>query len=292
MTAYETISAKTILSKLKNAPDSWFGITYNMNLYRGCQHQCIYCDSRSECYRIDNFAKIQVKENALDILERELKSKKDRGTVGTGSMNDPYMPIEDELFQTRKGLELLARYRFPVHIITKNTLVLRDMDIIKLIAKQYAAVSITITTSDDALSKVIEPGAPVSSLRFEAIRQLSEAGIYCGVLLMPVLPFINDTEENLHAIYERAKSAGAKYLIPWTGMTLRDRQRDYYYQKLDAHFPGYKEKYQQHFGEQYSCNSPDSKILYSRIQNMQSRLYLPSVMEFYKPEQPQQLSLF
>ena len=288
----EYIQAKSILSKLKNAPDSWFGITYNMNLYRGCQHQCIYCDSRSECYRIDDFSKIQVKENALQLLESELKKKKQKGTIGTGSMNDPYMPIEKQLCLIQKSLQLIQKYNYPVHIITKSDLVLRDADVIQEISKTYAAVSFTITTSDDNLSKIIEPGASVSSERFTALKKLSSMGIYCGVLLMPVLPFITDKENNIAEIVQRAKDNGAHYVLGAMGMTLRDKQRDYYYNKLEKHFTGLQAKYQARYGNQYSIGVPDSMVLDNLFKATCNKVNMPTKMEFYKPKNPEQLALF
>src|SRR5204862_216106 len=158
---------KTILSSIKPGADTWFGLRYNMNLYRGCQHGCIYCDSRSDCYKLGDLSDIRIKENALQLLEKELKGKRERGTIGFGSMNDPYMPIEKETELTHNALKIVNRYRFPVHIITKSNLVTRDIDLLKETGKVYAAISITITTVDDKLSKIIEPGAPTSSQRFE-----------------------------------------------------------------------------------------------------------------------------
>src|SRR5512136_395368 len=187
------IQAKVLLSSSKH-PDPWFGIRYTMNLYRGCQHQCIYCDSRSECYQIEEFSDILVKANAIEVLRKELAHKRIKGTIGTGSMNDPYMPLEAERRLTRQALEVIAEFRFPVHVITKSDLVLRDMDLLKEISRVYAAVTFTITTYDDGLSKMLEPGAPVSSRRLAAMQTLSAAGILTGVALMPVLPFIEDTE--------------------------------------------------------------------------------------------------
>ncbi len=289
----EFIQAKSILSKLKQAPDSWFGITYNMNLYRGCQHQCIYCDSRSECYRIADLSKIQVKENALKLLALELKRKKEKATIGTGSMNDPYMPVEKSVQLTRKALEIIDHYGFPVHIITKSDLVLRDLELIQGIAKKsYAAVSLTITTADDTLSRIIEPAAPLSSHRFAALKNLSDAGIYTGMLLMPVLPFINDTAENIQALVQKAKQAGAKYIIGSMGMTLRDRQRDYYYEKLEKYFPGLKAKYMARYGEQYGVGVPDALVLKHVFESECKQLEIATKMEFYKPHKPEQLSLF
>jgi len=282
----EYIQAKTILSKVKNAPDSWFGLTYNMNLYRGCQHQCIYCDSRSECYQITDLAHIQVKENAIQLLEKEIKTKKLKGTIGTGSMNDPYMPIEKQLGVTRNALEIIKKYNYPIHVITKSKLVLRDIDLFKEISNTYVAVSLTITTADDKLGKVIEPAASLS------IKTLSNAGIYTGVLLMPILPFINDTSENIIAIIEMAKKAGAKYIIGWMGMTLRDKQRDYYYEKLDIHFPGLKEKYIARYGNQYGISVPDGVKLQAFFNAKCIEVGIATNMQFFKDKKPEQLNLF
>src|SRR5512136_3100050 len=179
------VSAKTLLSSAKR-PDPWFGIKYTMNLYRGCQHQCIYCDSRSECYQIEDFDHdVLVKANAVELLRRELAGKRVIGTIGTGSMNDPYMPLEAEIRLTRRALEAIAGFGFPVHTITKSDLVLRDVDLLQEIGrKTYAAVTFTITTSDDLLSKCLEPGAPPSSRRLAALRTLSQHGILTGITLM------------------------------------------------------------------------------------------------------------
>ncbi|MBI9066428.1 MAG: radical SAM protein [Salinivirgaceae bacterium] len=288
----EFIQTKTILSKLKKSPEPWFGITYNMNLYRGCQHQCIYCDSRSKCYQIDDFSKIQVKENALYLLENEIKRKKQKGTIGTGSMNDPYMPLEKTSKMVRGALEIIAKNKYPVHIITKSNLVLRDIDLIKNISETYAAVSLTITTYDDELSKIIEPGAPTTSERFAALKELSDNGIYCGVLLMPVLPFINDTVENITNIIEKTALNGGKYIIGWMGMTLRDNQRDYYYKALDKYFPGISESYKSRYKEQYSVSVPDSLVLQNTFNSTCKKFNLPTKMEFFSESKPEQLSLF
>ena len=286
------ITAKSILSPLKGGPDSWFGISYNMNLYRGCQHQCIYCDSRSECYHIENFADILIKENAIELLTKQLRNKKVKGTIGTGSMNDPYMPIDEKEQLTRRALKVISHFRFPVHIITKGALVLRDADIIKEISLVYAAVSFTITTVDDSLSRIIEPAASLSSERFAALKELSRQGIYTGITLMPVLPYITDSKENIEAIVHRGHEAGAKYIIAAMGMTNRKGQREYYYDKLDKYFPAIKKKYLDRFGDDYSCPPENHKELYAHFKKLCKKLNMPMKMEFYKPEQTIQTSLF
>lgn len=262
------ITAKTILNHVKQ-PDTWFGLKYNMNLYRGCQHRCIYCDSRSLCYGIDGFDKeVLVKVNAVDLLRDALPRKRMVGTIGTGSMNDPYMPLEKKINLTGRALEVIAENRFPVHIITKSDLVLKDIETLVEINKVYAAVSFTVTAADDDLSKKVEPGAPRSSQRFAAMRPLANRGILTGVILMPVLPFIEDNEENITAILEKAKQSGASYIIPSLGMTIRDRQRSYYYDKLDQHFPGVKEQYVKAFGGNYFAQANHAKQLYRLIEEL------------------------
>ena len=285
------IEAKTILNYVKQ-PDTWFGLRYNLNLYRGCQHQCIYCDSRSDCYHIENFADILVKTNAIEVLKDELPRKRMKGTIGFGSMNDPYMPIEKERELTRKALEVIEKNRFPVHILTKSTLVLRDIDILKKIAEHYAAVSFTITTADDELCKKLEPGAPVASERFAAMKELSENGIYTGVLMMPILPFIEDTKENIEAIVSQAAENGASYMLPWFGMSIRSGQREYFYAKLDDFFSGLRAKYEIRYGEQYQCAVPHAKELYQYFDELCAKYSISKKMSVYEEHEAVQGELF
>lgn len=285
------IDAKTILSTVKAKPDTYFGLSYNMNLYRGCQHGCIYCDSRSECYKLGDLSDIRIKKDAIQILERELRSKRIKGTVGFGSMNDCYMPVEREHQLTRKALQLMVKHKFPVHIITKSDLVTRDADLLKEISKVYAAVSVTITTTDDELSKIIEPNAPVSSKRFEALKQLSAKGIYCGITFMPVLPHITDTKANITEMVNRAADCGVKYILPAFGLTIRDGQREYLYQQFDKHFPSLREKYIAEFGNNYNCPSPKSNELYGLFHNLCKEKGISTQMNFYRPMQPIQQKL-
>lgn len=289
----EYIEAKSILSKLIQN-DTFFGLGYSMNLYRGCQHACIYCDTRSECYGVGDIARIRVKRNAIELLRKELSGKRRKKvTIGTGSMNDPYMPVEKEMKVTQKAMQTIADYRFPVHVITKSDLVVRDTDILQDISKTYAAVSFTITTANDALSEKIEPLAPVSSKRFAAIESLAKRGIYTGITLMPLLPFVNDTKENLETILKMAKDAGASYIMPMFGMTLRKGSRDYFYQELDNSFGGLKERYVSTFGDQYVCNSPRAIELERLFKELCRSLNLESWMKFYEPnDENKQLSLF
>lgn len=277
------INSKTILNHVKQ-PDTYFGLKYNMNLYRGCQHQCIYCDSRSECYQIKNFADIHVKINAVDLLADALPRKRVRGTIGFGSMNDPYMPVERKYQLCRRALEVIAQHQFPVHIITKSDLVLRDLDLLEKINQVYAAVSFTITTADDELSKELEPGAPPSSARFEAMRQLSAAGITTGVTMQPILPFIADTLENITKLVELSHAHGARYILPWFGLSLRTGSRDYYYQKLDQLFPGIKKQYIRQYGKTYICNSPNWEKLDKAFQKAVTKYGIPTKMPTFTPE--------
>ena len=258
----EFIKTKTILSKVKYG-DDWYGIDYNMNLYRGCSHGCIYCDSRSNCYHIDNFDVPKGKENSLILLENELLKKRSKGIISIGSMSDTYNPFEKEYEQTRGALKLISKYNFGVSIDTKSDMILRDIDLLKEInLKNNVIVKFTITTSSDELSKMIEPNVCVSSKRFQAIKILSDNDIFAGIMMNPVLPFITDSEENIKKIVKLAHESGAKFIHTYMGMTLRENQRDYYFKKLDMLFPGLKDKYIKYYGERYNCVVPDYKRLY------------------------------
>ncbi len=257
----ELIPAKTILARPKNA--LWFGNDYHMNLYRGCCHGCIYCDSRSDCYHIENFDRVRLKENAAGLLEAELRKKRKKGVVGIGAMSDTYNPFERKEQATRHALALLERYGFGVSLDTKSDLVTRDIDILQKIAKKAPVIiKFTITTTDDSLAKVIEPNVCVSSGRFLALRELSRAGIFAGVFFTPMLPFITDNEENVRSMVKLAQENGAKFIYSIFGVTLRENQRDYYYEKLDRHFPGLKQRYAQLYGSRYVCKPLRAKELY------------------------------
>lgn len=258
----EYIPAKTIVTKNKST--EWFGTTHNMNIYKGCCHGCIYCDSRSECYGVENFDTVRAKEDALVIIRDELKRKVKSGIIGTGSMSDPYNPFEKELLLTRHALELINAYDFGVAIATKSPLITRDIDVLKDIKSHSPViVKVTITTADDELCKKIETNVAVSSERFKAVKMLSDNGIYCGILLMPVLPFINDTQENILKIVHMAKDSGAKFVYPNFGVTLRANQKVHYYKKLDEKFMGIKEKYIKQYGTNYHCYCSNIKKMYN-----------------------------
>ncbi|MBU5591250.1 radical SAM protein [Clostridium sp. MSJ-4] len=269
------IPAKTIISQYSKE-NSWFGINYNMNIYKGCSHGCIYCDSRSECYGIDNFHRVRVKENAIQLIREELKSKRRTGVVGTGAMSDPYNPFEKELMLTRKALEQINELNFGIAIATKSNLITRDIDILKRIKEHSPViVKITITTFNDELCKKVEPNVCVSSERFDAIKKLSDNGIFVGVLLMPILPFINDDEENIINIIRKAHESGAKFILAYgMGVTLRQNQRDYFYNQLMNLFPDENlvEKYRTSFGNKYACSSIKSKRLWKIFKDECERL--------------------
>jgi DNA repair photolyase len=283
------IRTKTILNHVKQ-PDTWFGLKYNMNLYRGCQHQCIYCDSRSECYRIEDFSKIEVKVNSLELLEDVLPRKRVLGTIGFGSMNDPYMPVEKKYRLTGQALEIINRHNFPVHILTKSDLVLRDLKQLQEISHIYGAVSFTITTADDQLAAKLEPGAPPPSARFQAMKEISQKGVLTGVTMMPILPFLEDDPENIRQIVRSAAKSGASYIIPAWGVSLRPGSRDYYYRKLDQHFPGIKEKYIQVYGDAYQCSTPNWRMLDDVFREEIKPLGISSAIPVFSPQKVSQKS--
>ena len=260
----ELIPAKTIV--IRNKTTNWFGTDYNMNIYKGCCHGCIYCDSRSECYHVEDFDRVRAKADALKIIRDDLRRKVKTGVIATGAMSDPYNPFEKESQLTRHALELIYAYGFGVAIDTKSNLITRDIDVLTDIQSISPVIAkITITAAEDDLCEKVEPNAPRSSDRFEAIRQLSGAGIFAGVLLMPVLPFLEDNEENILSIVQKAHRSGARFIYPAFGVTLRQNQRDWYYHKLEEQFPGsgLKEKYIRQYGDFYQCNSPKAKKLWN-----------------------------
>ena len=257
-----------------------------MNLYRGCTHGCIYCDSRSNCYQMNHeFEDIEVKENAIELLENTLRRKRKRCMIGTGSMSDPYMPLEAQLEYTRKALLLIEKYGFGATLITKSDRVLRDLDILKRInQKTKAVVQMTLTTADEALCKLVEPNVSTTKQRFEALKILRDNNIPTVVWLCPVLPYINDTEDNIRRILDMCVEAN----------------REYFYRQLDKSFPGLKERYIREYGNQYVINSPKSAELmrlFHRIceQNgimHDNDLIFEYLSQFEEKNAPQQLSLW
>lgn len=235
-----------------------------MNLYRGCSHGCIYCDSRSKCYHMNHdFEDIEVKSNGLQLLESALQHKRKKCMIGTGSMSDPYIPLERELEHTKKALELIDRYGFGCTLITKSDLVLRDIELLKKInEKTKCVVQMTLTTMDEELCKKIEPNVSTTQKRFEVLKKLRDEGIPTVVWLTPILPFINDTEENIRGIVELCAEAEVKGIISFgMGLTLREGNREYFYRQLDNLFPGLKEKYVRVYGYSYEVASPNNDKL-------------------------------
>lgn len=259
----KTVPAKTILRKNKSS--EWFGGDYNMNLYRGCCHGCIYCDSRSDCYQIEDFSTVRAKENCLPILRDELRRKVRTGIVGTGAMCDPYNPFEETEQLTRHALELLDAFEFGVHALTKSSLIARDADIFCSIAEHSPVLcQVTVTAAGNSLSALVEPNVSRTSERLEAIAKMSENGLFTGIVMTPLLPFIEDTEENVLGIVRMAKECGARSVYPMFGLTMRSGQREYFYKKLEENFPGsgLAERYAKTYGDRYVCNSPHIKRLW------------------------------
>ncbi|WP_312700833.1 radical SAM protein [Sedimentibacter sp.] len=235
-----------------------------MNLYRGCSHGCIYCDSRSACYQINHtFEDIEVKRDAPLILEEQLRRKRNPCMIGTGAMTDPYLHIEEELQFTRQCLSLIERYGFGLAILTKSSRILRDLDLLKAInEKTKCVVQMTLTTYDEDLCRKLEPNVSTTSERFKVLEVMRDNGIPTVVWLDPILPFINDTEENLHGLMDYCIRAGVHGIICFGfGLTLREGNREYFYTQLDRLFPGMKQKYISTFGNAYMCNSKNNRYL-------------------------------
>ncbi|MCL1853447.1 MAG: radical SAM protein [Peptococcaceae bacterium] len=252
----EYIPAKSIVYRDAKGV-SWFGGDYKMNIYRGCSHGCIYCDSRSDCYQNPEFDTIKAKENALAIIRSDLSRKTKTGVIMTGSASDPYNPLEKTLCLSRQALELIHAYGFGVGIATKSPLITRDTDILRAIGEfSPVIIKITVTCADDTLARKLEPNVPASSARFAALGELRNQGLFAGILLMPVMPFITDTADNILGIVAQAKACGARFIYPGMGVTMRSGQREYMYRSFDKVFPGMKEKYIQAFGHTYSCGTP------------------------------------
>jgi len=290
---YNEIEVKSILNKVRGH-DDWFGLTYNMNLYRGCEHQCIYCDTRSECYQINDFNnEVLIKINGVSLLRKTLPKKKLIGTIGFGSMNDPYTFVEAKYGLTGQALEVIADQGWPIHIITKSDMVLKDLETLKRINDVMAQVSFTVTTVDEHLAKLIEPGAPSPTRRLKAMRILAENGIKTGIIMMPVLPFILDNQFNLTSLIAAAHENHAAYIIPSFGVSLRDRQREYFYNALDKNFPGVREKYETAFGDSYHAMVNNKEFLESQFTKLCKQFGIATKIEMYPVRQRiSQLGLF
>jgi DNA repair photolyase len=242
-----------------------------MNLYRGCSHGCIYCDGRSLCYKINHdFEDIEIKRNAPLILEEQLRRKRRPCMIGTGAMCDPYIPLEEDLQITRQCLTLIAMYNFGLAILTKSSRILRDLDLLKAINKKTkCVVQMTLTTHDEELCRKLEPNVSTTSARFHVLEVMRDNGIPTVVWLSPILPFINDTEENLCGLLDYCVQARVRGIMCFGfGMTLREGDREYYYVQLDKLFPGLKQKYISSFGNAYVCNSPNNNRLMRIFQDV------------------------
>ena len=291
----EEIEARTLLSRVSHS--EWFGADYNMNLYRGCCHGCIYCDSRSECYHVEQFDRVRVKRNAVALLRRELAAKRACGVISIGAMSDSYNPFERELCVTRAALDAIAEAGFGISLDTKSALAARDADLFRRIRDGHSAiVKLTVTSASDALSRLLEPHVSPSSERFAALRALAGAGIYCGVLLMPILPFITDSEENIREIIRKTAEAGGKFVFAMYGVTLRTNQRQYFFDHLDEAFPGLRSRYQRTYGNAYYCPAPNHERLKSLLQS-ECRAHgllwrMPDIIKACQTPRHEQLSLF
>ena len=272
-----------------------------MNLFRGCTHGCIYCDSRSKCYQFTHpFEDVEIKQNAPELLEDALRRRRKPCVIATGSMSDPYQPCEKELRMTRRCLELLERYGFGASVITKSDLALRDLDLFDSInQKAKSVLQMTLTVADDELSRILEPNVCTSARRHEVLKAFQERGIPTVVWLTPILPFLTDTEENLRRILDWCFDAGVKGIVCFgAGLTLREGNREYFYDALDRRFPGLSEEYRRRWGNAYEVSSPHSDALmgiFHRECEKRGVLHDPEAcFRFIAawPEENRQLSLF
>ncbi len=287
------VNAKGILTKNS-------GFT-GMNIYRGCSHGCIYCDSRSKCYQFTHpFEDIEVKQNAPELLEAALRSKRKKCMIGTGSMSDPYMHCEENLRLTRRCFEIILQYGFGAAVITKSDRILQDLDLLDEINKRAkCVVQITLTTYDDELCKIIEPNVCNTKRRIQVLKKMQERGIPTVVWLSPILPYINDTKDNITVILNECAEAGVKGIINFgMGLTLREGDREYYYAALDKHFPGLKEKYIKKYGNSYNLVSPNANELTEAFYEIcQKNKIICKPEECFQyinelPEKYEQMSLF
>lgn len=290
----EFVQAKTILPKASHG-EEWFGIDYNMNLYKGCCHKCIYCDSRSNCYQVEEFDRVRAKKNEIEILNQELKSKRKKGVIGIGAMSDTYNPFEKEYEITRNALKLISYYNFGVSIETKSNLIARDIDLFKEInSKADLILKFTITTANDELSKKIEPNVCVSSERLKAMKKISDNGLFVGTLLTPIIPFITDSEENIRDVIRLSAENGAKFVFSMGGVTLRENQREYFYEQLDKYFPKLKEKYIRTYGNNYFCyplNKNLENVFKEECEKYGLLYKMKDIIKAYKKENSEQEQL-
>lgn len=272
-----------------------------MNIYRGCSHSCIYCDTRSNCYGFNHdFEDIEVKINAPELLEQALKNKRHKCMIGTGSMSDPYLHLEKDLKLTRKCLKIIEKYGFGVTILTKSDLILRDLDLlIKINQKARCVVQMTMTTYDEKLCKIIEPNVATTKRRFEVLKILQNHGIPCVVWLCPILPYINDNLDNLKGIMQYCIDADVKAIVNFGfGVTMREGNREYYYENLDKSFKGLKQVYQRQYHNSYSLESPNhTKLLHYFKETCHKHQIICDVEACFQylnyfPPKYEQLSLF
>lgn len=294
----ETFTAKRLLTPTRCDERSFFACDYNMNLYRGCNHGCIYCDSLSDCYGFQHFEQVRYKQGCIDMLCSELRVKRNAGIVGMGAASDPYNHLEAGLLLTRQALEALRRFGFGVALHTKGLLVSRDRDVLSDIGKGMTAmVSFSISTPLDGLAALLEPGAPPPSQRFEAMRSLAEAGVFTGTWLNPMLPFLTDTREQVEAVLVQTARSGGRFVMCHYGMTLRTGNREHFFAALDSHpqFAGVKARYSQAFGLAYPCPSPDAASLCTYLEQRCRELGLlfrfEEINRALRAHCPQQLSL-
>ncbi|WP_265458287.1 SPL family radical SAM protein [Enterococcus sp. HY326] len=290
------LPAKKILMKTKNK--AWLGTDYTMNLYKGCHHGCIYCDSRSRCYGIENFERVTGKQNALQMLALELQQKRQKAVIGDGSMSDSYNAFEKKYQLTRQALELFDTFDFGVSLATKSDLILRDQDLLKKISGHAPVnISFSFSTIDDALASKIEKRVSLPSQRMAALKELTASGLYSGILLMPILPALTDDWSTIEKLVLQAKENGAAYIYPFWGVTLRDIQKEYYFQQLKNIAPNLLQKYQQASADNYYYpieNLMETKRKFKKLCcQLQLEYSMTRIIEKYQQRyQVEQLSLF
>ncbi|MCF7886701.1 MAG: radical SAM protein [Candidatus Marinimicrobia bacterium] len=255
------IEAKSILRKM-NKIDSWFLCVSGMNIYRGCEHACVYCDGRTEKYQVagEFGEEITVKRNAAELLQEELQkySNKSGLIMIGGGVGDSYQPAEKDYKLTRQILEIIKAHKLPIHILTKSTLVLRDIDIIKeLNAATKVIVSMSFSSVDDELSELLEPGVAPPSARLAALQEFKNAGISCGMYLMPTIPYITDTPQKIEECFQKASQLDLDFIV-YTGLTLKEgRQKQFFYKFLERHYPELIDQYDDLYQEGNKWGSPN-----------------------------------
>lgn len=260
----EYVPARQLLTPTAKDDITFFYQDYNLNLYRGCSHGCIYCDSRSVCYQLKRFDTVRAKENALELLRSELRTKKSPGIVSMGSMSDPYNPFEQQMKLTQGALQLLKEFRFGVGYATKSDLAARDASLLKEISYHNGVrATFSITCAKDALCAKLEPNAPLTSKRFQAMAAISKEGLFTGTWLNPMVPFLTDDDDNLLDLLRMTKEAGGQYVVCFFGMSLRTGSREYFFQAIDRTFPGLRHQYTETFGNDYIITSPRADHLYA-----------------------------